>query len=134
MSGLYAQYDAKDTTVTVYGVNITGFAEDMLTIEKDEELFSTSVGAQGDVVKNIINNPLGTATLSVQATSPQFAFLMRLAKQNETFPFWYTNKVLGERAGGTKANIKNYPSLERGAEVGDVEFEFQIFDLTTERE
>lgn len=42
---LFATYDAADTTVAVDGVNITGFAEDMLVIEKDEELFSTSVGA-----------------------------------------------------------------------------------------
>ena len=49
---LFAKYNAKDTTVTVNGVNITGFGEDMLSIEKDEEFFSTSVGAQGDVVKS----------------------------------------------------------------------------------
>ena len=33
---LFAKYNAKDTTVTVNGVNITGFGEDMLSIEKDE--------------------------------------------------------------------------------------------------
>lgn len=130
---LFSKYNAKDTTVTVNGVNITGFGEDMLTIEKDEELFSTSVGAQGDVVKSEINNPLGTSTLTVQVTSPQYPYLLKLAKQSDPFPFWYTNKSLGERSGGTMANIKNYPEIARGAEAEDVEFEFQIFDLTTER-
>lgn len=130
---LFSKYNANDTTVTVNGVNITGFGEDMLTIEKDEELFSTSVGAQGDVVKSEINNPLGTSTLTVLVTSPQFAMLMQLAKQSDPFPFWYTNKSLGERSGGTMANIKNYPEIARGQEAEDVEFEFQIFDLTTER-
>lgn len=129
---LYAQYDAKDTTVTVDGVIITAFAEDMLSIEKDEDLFSTSVGAQGDVVKNIINNPLGTSTITVQRTSPQYDYLLEKAKQNEPFPFWYTNKKLGERAGGTKANVKKLPTVERGTEVGDVAFEFQLFDLVME--
>lgn len=130
---LFSKYNAKDTTVTVNGVNITGFGEDMLTIEKDEELFSTSVGAQGDVVKSEINNPLGTSTLTIQVTSPQYAYLLKLAKQSDPFPFWYTNKSLGERSGGTMANIKNYPEIARGSEAEDVEFEFQIFDLTTER-
>ncbi len=130
---LFATYDAADTTVAVDGVNITGFAEDMLTIEKDEELFSTSVGAQGDVVKSAINNSLGTATLTVQVTSPQFKKLMALAKQSDPFSFWYINKSLGERAGGTMANIKNYPEISRGQKAGDVEFEFQIFNLTVER-
>lgn len=130
---LFSKYNAKDTTVTVNGVNITGFGEDMLTIEKDEELFTTSVGAQGDVVKSEINNPLGSATLTVQVTSPQYAYLISLAKQSDPFPFWYTNKSLGERSGGTMANIKNYPSIDRGSEAEEGEFEFQIFDLTTER-
>ena len=130
---LFAKYNAKDTTVTVNGVNITGFGEDMLSVEKDEEFFSTSVGAQGDVVKSEINNSLGSATLTVQVTSPQFSMLMSLAKQSDPFPFWYTNKSLGERSGDTMANIKNYPEISRGNEAEDVEFEFQIFDLTTER-
>ena len=130
---LFSKYNAKDTTVTINGVNITGLGEDMLTIEKDEELFSVSVGAQGDVVKSEINNSLGSATLTVQVTSPQFSYLMNLVRQSDPFPFWYTNKSLGERSGGTMANIKNYPEISRGAEADTVDFEFQIFDLTTER-
>ena len=130
---LFSKCNAKDTTVTINGVNITGFGEDMLTIEKDEELFSTSVGAMGDVVKSEINNPLGTSTLTVQVTSPQYPMLIELAKQSDPFPFWYTNKSLGERSGGTMANIKNFPEIARGSEAEDVEFEFQIYDLTIER-
>ena len=114
---LFAKYNAKDTTVTVNGVNITGFGEDMLSIDKDEEFFSTSVGAQGDIVKSEINNSLGTSTLTVQVTSPQYAYLLKLAKQSDPFPFWYTNKSLGERSGGTKANIKKYPTTNRGSEA-----------------
>ena len=60
---LFAKYNAKDTTVTVNGVNITGFGEDMLSVEKDEEFFSTSVGAQGDVVKSEINNSLAASLI-----------------------------------------------------------------------
>ena len=49
-------YDAKNTTILVDGVYITGLGEDMVTGEKDEDLFETSVGAQGDVVKSVKNN------------------------------------------------------------------------------
>ena len=47
---LFAKYNAKDTTVTVNGVNITGFGEDMLSIEKDEEFFSRqcNINCAGD--------------------------------------------------------------------------------------
>lgn len=127
-----ANYDAKDTSVIVNNTYITGLGEDMITAEKDEDFFSASVGAQGDVVKSQINNTLGTVTINIQCTSPQKNFLMGLAKQNEPFPLWIVNKKLGERVGGTKANLKSFPSIERGAEATDMEFVFTVFDLTVE--
>lgn len=126
------QYNAKDTVVTVDGVYITGLAETMVTGEKDEEMFSTSVGAQGDVVVNETNNPLGTLTITVQATSPQKAYLIGLAKSGAIVPVWAANKTIGERMGGTMARLKNFPSIEEGAEAGDREFQFAVFDYTVE--
>ena len=95
-----AQYDAKDTSIVIDGTYITGLGEDMISAEKDEDFFSTSVGAQGDVVTSEINNSLGTVTVYIQPTSPQKAFLMGLAKRREPFPLWAVNKKLGERFGG----------------------------------
>lgn len=125
-------YNAKDCTVTVNNVYITGLGEDMVTGAKDEELFSTAVGAQGDVVVNEINNPLGTITLTVQATSPQKDMLLSLAKSGQTFPIWVINKSIGERFGGNEARFKNYPELVNGAEAEDREFEIQVFDYTVQ--
>lgn len=129
----FTTYDAKSCTIMIDGVYITGLSEDMVSGEKDEEFFSTAVGAQGDVVRSNINNDLGTITLTVQTTCPQKAFLTSLAKRDDTFPIWVINKALGERMGGTMANLKNYPSIERGTEAGDMEFEFQVFDYTVEQ-
>ena len=126
------KYDAKDCVVVVDGVYITGLGETMVTGEKDEELFATSVGAQGDVVKNVINNPLGKITISPQATSPQRGYLRSLANRTEPFPVWVTNKVLGERFGGTQCSLQAVPSRERGTEAGDMEFVFGVFDYTDE--
>ena len=127
-----ATYEAKDTSIIVDSTYITGLGEDMISAEKDEDLFSTSVGAQGDVVKSQINNNLGTITVYIQPTSPQKQFLMSLAKRKDPFPIWAVNKVLGERVGGTAANLKTFPSFDRGAEAEDMEFVFQVFDLTVE--
>lgn len=121
-------HDAKACVIDVGGVVITGLTEDMVTCEKDEDYFSTSVGAQGDVVKNIAHNPLGTITIGVQATSPQAPYLRSLAKSQEDVSIWVTNKSLGIKCGGTKAAIKSAPSIEQGAEVGDQEYVFQVFD------
>ena len=73
------RYNAKDTNVIVDGTYITGLGEDMISGSKDEDFFSPAVGAQGDVIRNEINNPLGTVTITIQPTSPQRAFLLSLA-------------------------------------------------------
>ncbi|MGN1456960.1 MAG: phage structural protein [Acutalibacteraceae bacterium] len=126
------RYNAKDCTVTIDNVRITGLGEDMISAEKEEDFFSTSVGAQGDVIKNEINNTLGTITVTVQPTSPQKTFLLGLAKRSTTFPIWCINKSLKERIGGTQASLKTFPEFSRGAEAEDMEFTFQVFDLTVE--
>lgn len=122
------QYNAKDCTIVVNNMFITGLGEDMVTGEKDEEMFTTSVGAQGDIVMNETNNSLGTVTLTIQGTSPQKGMLLDLAKAGAIFPIWVTNSGIGERFGGSKARIKNYPSLAQGAELDDREIEIQVFD------
>lgn len=122
------RYDAKDCTVMVDGVYVTGLGEDMVTFEKEENYFEAVVGAQGDVVKSIINNDIHTLTITVQPTSPQKGFLMSLSKRSETFPIWVVNKALGEKFGGTQANVQTAPSVERGATAADMEFTFCVFD------
>lgn len=127
-----SQYDAKDCTVMVGGVYVTGFGEDMVTFEKDEDFVNPVVGAQGDTCVNIINHNLYTLTLAVQATSPQKAMLIDLARSKTVFPVWVTNKSIGERFGGTKAMIKTYPELSHGSEAADREFEIAVFDGVVE--
>lgn len=121
-------YNAKDCVIDWGETSITGLAEDMVTGEKDEEMFSTTVGAQGEVVVNEVNNDLGTVTLTIQATSPQRDQLNADAKNGVVKSLWVTNSKLGEKFGGTQARIKNYPSIERGQEASDLEYEFQVFD------
>ena len=130
--GNFTRYNAKDCTVSINDIFVTQLAEEMVTGAKDEEFFSTSVGAQGDVVRSDINNDLGTVTITVQATCPQMAQLMALQKATEPFSVWVTNNVLGRRFGGTKANLKKPPEIAMGTEAGDVSFEFQVFDYVAQ--
>ena len=126
------RYNAKDCTIQVDGVYITGLGESMVTGEKNEDLHTSSVGAQGDVVKNVGNNPLGKVTITVQSTSPQRGYLRSLGNRTDEFPIWVNNKTLGERFGGTKASLLTVPSRERSAEAGEMEFVFEVFDYTDE--
>lgn len=125
------RYNAKDCTVMVDDVYITGLGEDMISWEKDEPFFETSVGAQGDIVKNEINNTLHTLTITVQPTSPQLPYLLSLKGRADTFPVWVINKSLGIRAGGTKANIIEMPEISLGAEAEDIEIVICVFDGDT---
>ncbi len=125
-------YNAKECTILVDGVYITGLGEDMISWSKDEAYFEPTVGAQGDVIKSEINNDIHSLSVTVQPTSPQFGFLINLAKRKEPFPVWVVNKALGVRLGGTKANVMEAPEISLGASAEDAEFVFCVFDGITE--
>lgn len=129
---MVTSYNAKECAITWDHNRITGFGEDMVTGEKDEEMFETAVGAQGDVVVNEKNDPLGTVTLTIQATSPWYNRLIADAKAGKIAPLWVKNKRLDRSFGGQQARIKNYPEQELGAEASDGEFEFAVFDYTVQ--
>lgn len=128
---MLTKYNAKDCTVQVDGVFITGLGEDMISWEKEEAYFETSVGAQGDIVKNEINNDIHTLTVTVQVTSPQYGYLVSLAKRSEPFPVWVSNKPLGITVGGTMANIAEAPPISLKNTAEDAEIKFTVFDGET---
>ncbi len=128
--GRFSQYNAKDWSATFDGVNITGFGEEMITGAKDEEMFSSSVGAQGDAIMNEVNNDLGTISITVQRTSPSVPYLKECAKAGKVAPLWCNNLALKETIGGEIARIKNYAEIAAAQEAEDLTFEFQVYDYT----
>lgn len=133
MSGIIVRrYNPKENTVTFGGYYITGFAEDMVTASKDNEFFSTSVGAQGDVVINESNDQLGTVSIVLQATSPSKKVLIDAARSRKIAPLWIENDSIGTKVGGAYAQIKNFPENALAAEAGNVTFEFAVFDYDQE--
>lgn len=123
-----ARYSAKDTTVIVDNVYITGLGESMVSFSKEEAVSELIVGAQGDVVKSEINNDIHTLTLSVQPTSPQLAHLIALKDRKDTFPVWVINKEMGVTLGGSQACINEMPEISLGASAEDIEITFSILD------
>lgn len=122
------RYNAKDTSVMVDGVFITGLGEDMISFSKEESASEIIVGAQGDVVKSEINNDIHTLSLTVQPTSPQLAHLMSLKDRKDCFPVWVINKEMGITLGGTQACINEMPEISLGASAEDIEITFSILD------
>lgn len=127
-------YDAKKVTLVVDGVFITGFADgSFVSSEKDEEAFSSKVGAQGDVAISVTNNPLGTVKFTLQQESPSMSYLKKKSKSLKEFPVWITAPGANgktEKSGGTRALIKKSPGREYEEEAGSREYELQVFDYT----
>jgi len=126
------QYDSKNVNITVGGVYLTGFAEDtMVSFEKMEDNSTYSVGAQGDVVQNIVNNPLGEITVTLAQTSPQVPYLNELANKGTQVEVWVNNKnTNGTIVGGSVCVINKPAGGEYGAEVGVREYVITALDYT----
>ena len=123
-----ARYNAKDTTVIVDNVYITGLGESMVSLSKEEAVSELIVGAQGDIVKSEINNDIHTLTLTVQPTSPQLSHLISLKDRKNCFPVWVINKEMGVTLGGSQACINEMPEISLGASAEDIEITFSILD------
>lgn len=118
-------YDPKDVTAIVGGVFLTGFAEDLVTVAKDEENFSTKVGAQGDVVRTKVNNPLGTITITLQCTSPQVPYLDGLGNSGKLVPLSVVYSGTPKETNiATQYILKNHQtvSMERKLEIVRMNF------------
>lgn len=120
-------YNAKDWAISVAGKPVTGLGEDIVSVEKEEALAENSVGAQGDVVRSIINNPIYNISITVQSTSPSFQSLMAL-KDGSLVSISVASKALGFSATGSKACLLELPELSYGSTAEDVEFTFCVYD------
>ena len=74
-----ASYDPKKVTVIVGGRTITGFAADgIVTITKNEDSVTPSVGAKGDVTYSENANESGTVALTLMSTSSSLSYLREI--------------------------------------------------------
>lgn len=124
-------YDAKDVNLIVNGVYGTGFAEGtFITYEKTEDNYALSVGAQGDVARAKVNNPLGTITVTFQQTSPQVKQYNDLAKSGKIVEARVIEKGSQTvKVGGTQCFIMKPANGEYGSEISNREFTIQVMDM-----
>ncbi|TQR29392.1 phage structural protein [Brevibacillus brevis] len=123
-------YDPNDVTVTVDSVFITGFSEDMVEVEKAENNYETKVGAQGDVVRTRINNPLGTIKVTLLSSSPQVAYLDKLANSGKLVPVSVIySGTPKETTTATEAYVTKPATRSYANEAADREYEIQCLDI-----
>lgn len=128
--GKVASFNAKNSTITADEIFLTGFGEDMIEFEPNEDDFEYESGAQGDVIISETNDETATCTVTLQATSPSNKHMMKLANSKKIFPFWAVSKRNGmtEKAGGTQARILKKPTGTLGKTAEDREYEIIVFD------
>ncbi|KEQ22876.1 phage structural protein [Paenibacillus tyrfis] len=126
-------YSAKDVSVIVDGVYLTGFGESMVEVEKSESNFEPKVGAQGDVVRAQVHNNLGTIKVTLQQLSPQISYLDRLANSGKLVPVSVIySGTPKETSSATEAYVTKPAGRKYSKETEDREYEFQCLDLKME--
>lgn len=120
-------FDPSQVTITVNNVYVTGMGESPISFEYNQDAVSASVGLDGAVVFSANNAKLGTCTLPLKVSSPQFTRMIELARNRTVFPVWCTDKSTGRRAGGNYGVFTRVPSYT--ADASDVSFSILIADL-----
>lgn len=125
-------YDPKQIIITVGPYTITGFAEDtFLSIEPDGDGTTAVAGADGEVGRALSHNPLHTVTLTLLQTSPSNDFLSDMLARDRAsggrgiFPLYVRDLRGTTQFAASQAWVMNTPTIERGSEIGDQEWEIQ---------
>ena len=120
-------FDPSQTTVTIDNTYITGFGGTAISFSYSQDAVAAESGLDGATVFTVNNSRLGTGTLPMKISSPQFEKLMALARNHTMFPIWCTDKSSGRRAGGNYAMFTKVPDYT--ADASDVSFSLTIADL-----
>ncbi len=127
---MFKTYDPMDVNIIIGGVHITGFGDDMVEIEPDEDKYELTVGAQGDVIRTKINNDTGTIKLTLLMNSPQVAYMDSLAKTGKMVSSSVIyNGFPKETSSATESYVKKPTARKYGKSAESREYEIQCIDL-----
>lgn len=129
-TGTSIVFDPSQTTITIDNIYITGIGATPISFSYNQDAVSAESGLDGAVVFSVNNSKLGTCTLSLKVSSPQYEKLMSLAKNHKLFSIQCTDKSSGRRAGGNSAMFTRVPDLT--ADPSDVTFTAVIAELDIE--
>ena len=117
-------YDPMKTSVVVDGLIITGFSDaSMVVITRNEDIVTTTVGTQGDVVYSENANRSGVITLSLMVTSSSLDYLRNLAKARKEFMIVISdaNKTPTEVLSAGRCRITKIPATKKEKTAGSVD-------------
>ncbi len=116
-------HNFKNTQAIVAGNIITGFADgDAISAEPNEDKWSQTVGADGNVTYNESNNDTATFTLKLKPESASVPVLLQLYKSGESFDVMLHDTKLNKRVTGEDCRIQKLPPFTRAEEVEALEY------------
>lgn len=131
-------YDPSQVFSNFGPVLISGYAEGtFIEVERDEDGFTSYVGALGDVARVRNLNRMTKVTLTLMATAPCNDLLMALALQDEATGLNIYPMSIKDLNGtmfcmATDAWVMKMPKVERGKEAGTVQWVFQCANMLIE--
>lgn len=132
---MFKNYDPGRIAGSWKGIPFLGFMDGtFVNAERNEDAFSMSVGAQGDVTRVRSRNRTGLVTITLQAASPTNDLLTAQAQLDELSGVSYGPLQIEDLNGNTLllasvAWIKKAPAVEFGTEAGSREWVFECADL-----
>lgn len=131
----FEQYSPSNVKVTFSAVDLNSFAEGtFVEIERDEDGFTTYVGALGDVCRTRNLNRLAKITVTLMAHAPINTVLGSLAKideddATEVYPIQVKDLSNNMLCYGAEAWIMKRPKIERAKDSGTIQWVFVVAQL-----
>lgn len=134
--GQVTNYDPSRQSVAFMGIDVTGFMDaTFIEVERNEDAFTTHVGATGDVTRVRNLNRTGKVVLTLTAAASSNGFLMAIHRTGEQFGIGDVGPLLIKDLNGNtvcraaQAWIKKPPKIERAKEAGSCQWEFECAEL-----
>jgi hypothetical protein len=127
-----ASYDPKKVNVSIARVFVTGFSEEDIETEyNDEDAVKENVGIHGEVSYTEGVDYSGNIKIALKQSSPSNVLMERLLYSQTEFPFLLKDISTGSpiTIASDVARVKNKPTRSRGLEETSVEWRIAIPDL-----
>jgi hypothetical protein len=130
-------YDFKSVAVIFGGRLLTGFAEgDAVTVEHDEDMYTTTNGADGEVTRSRSNNNMGTITLRFMQTADANDILNGFVQADLNSNSGIQPILIKDNSGRSlhaaeKAWIQKQPAAGYGAEASEREWVIRCGQLVS---
>jgi len=123
-------YNAGEVAIIVGTRAMGGLAEDtFVNIQRDEQLHTKQVGADGEVTRSKTNNKSGMITITLQQTSDSNDYLTGLANNDSIVPITVTDLSGRTVAFAQQAWVQDFPDVELARDSGTREWVIDCANL-----